>query len=145
MAAAIDRVAENHPIVAAAVRAGLNDARADERSSVEHVDQATVANVTAAVAPIVANARNQEPPNASRVIAGTVPATILAASTFLTGLMTLVLAVPGMPLWTQILMIVTGGVGGSGNLFALFGRLKRDLPPMTYNKWNPFSWFAPRP
>lgn len=151
--AARERFRENRPMAAAVIE-GLRNAAANPNTALQPADvPAVAAAVQDAIArnPVVQNATNSEPPSQSRVITGTVPAVASALSTFLAGIAALfgalgpALALSGSARWVAILMTVAGGVGSSGGLFALFGRLRRDLPPMTYRPWNPFSWFAPRP
>lgn len=155
-ARARERFAENHPVLAAGMRAAgeavAERVIANPRTDASPADAPVIAReVEEQVAPILANATNSEPPSQSRVITGTVPAVASALSTFLAGIAALfgalgpALALSGSARWVAILMTVAGGVGSTGGIFALFGRLRRDLPPMTYRPWNPFSWLAPRP
>lgn len=152
IAATVDRILENRPIAAAVVE-GLRNAAANPDNALTTADvPAVAAAVQDALArdPIVANATNQEPPSASRVVTGTVPAVIASLSTFFTGLAALLgglgpsLALTGPAKWVGIFITLSGGVGSTGGIFALFGRLTKGLPPMTPKLWNPFSWFAPR-
>jgi len=151
--AARARFRENRPVAAAIIEGVQNAAgNPDNRLTARDVP-AVAAAVSDAMArdPRVINATNSEPPNQSRIITGTVPAVASALSTFLAGIAALfgalgpALALSGSARWVAILMTVAGGVGSSGGLFALFGRLRSNLPPMTYRIYNPFSWLAPRP
>lgn len=150
--AARERFRDNHPVIAAVTRAAAEQIVADPRTSAERDDLPAIETaIETHVGALVVNATNREPPSQSRVITGTIPAVASALSTFLAGIAALfgalgpALALSGSARWVAIMMTVTGGVGSSGGLFALFGRLRRDLPPMTFKAWNPFSWFAPRP
>jgi hypothetical protein len=155
-ARARERFAENHPVIAAGIRAAGQEAAEriiqNPATGARPADAPVIEReVEEQVAPILANATNSEPPSQSRVITGTVPAVASALATFFTGVAALfgglgpALALEGSSRWLSIIITLAGGVGSTGGIFALFGRLRRDLPPMTYRPWNPFSWFAPRP
>lgn len=151
--AARARFRENRPIVAAVVE-GLRNAAGNPNNALTPADVPVVAAaVQDAIArdPVVQNAMNAEPATQSRVVTGTVPAVVASLSTFFMGLSVLLgalgptLALTGPAKWLGIVVTLSGGVGSTGGIFALFGRLASGLPPMTRRLWNPFSWFAPRP
>lgn len=144
--AIVDAFVENKPLARAVVE-GMRNAGDDPRSSMEptQIDQRAVQHVTEAVAPIVANAGNKEPNNASRVISGS---TVAAVSGFMVALGPMIegaLQALNRPEWLAVYYFLFGGTAAGGGLFALFGRLRKGLPPMTFKPWNPFTWFAPRP
>jgi len=148
--AAVDRILEDRPIVAAVVE-GLRNAAGNPNNTLAERDIPVVAAaVQDAIArdPVAQNAMNAEPPSASRVVTGSVVAVVTGLGTLLTQLGPMLLALEsGLNTgnkWATVVAFVFGGGSFGGGAFALFGRLKANLPPMTPKLWNPFSWFAPR-
>lgn len=126
-----ERFRENRP-VAAAVIEGLKDAVGDPRSSVEEVDPVAVQAVTDRVAPIVANATNQEPWYQSRVKVGL----IIMFAGWLAQRFGIDLGIndADRDLITNLVMAFGGSLAG-------VGRWINGLPPM---RWNPLTWFGMR-
>lgn len=147
--AVMERVRANRPIVAAIVD-GMRNAAADPATAIQpnQVDARTVEHVAEAVAPIVANATNDEPKSQSRVVSGSTWAVLGGLGMLFTQLGPMLQAletgVNTGSKWASILGFLFGGGAFGGGAFSLFGRLRRDLPPMTRRWWNPFSWLAPR-
>lgn len=125
------RIRENRPIAAAVVD-GLTNAVRDQNSSVETVDDATVASVTAAVAPIVANARNEEPWWQSRIKIGTL---VIAVTMVARWFGVEIPAVPDadMDIIYNVLTTFGGGVVG-------LGRWLKNRPPISWRRpWTLFG------
>jgi hypothetical protein len=149
MQAAIDRLTADRPVIAAII-AGMQAAARDPATTIEtnQVEPRTAEHVADAVAPIIANARNAEPPRESRVVSGSSWAIIGGLGMVFTQLGPMLDALEtGLntgSAWAAVLGFVFGGGAFGGGAFALFGRLRKDLPPMHRRWWNPFSWLAPK-
>ena len=150
-----DRIEANHPLAGALIEGVANAAaRSDTATTAADAPQ-VVSDVSAAIAsdPVLVNSMNMEPHNQSRVITGSIASAAQAIATFLAGLgawlgafgPTLAVSGNGAGKWFALAAMIFGGGSASSSLFALFGRLRKDLPPMTFKIWNPLSWLAPHP
>lgn len=131
-------------VIADLAEKSVQDAADDpDASGVTHVDSAAIAHVAETMAPIVANAQNAEPKRRSRVVSG---GTAAAGGGFMVMLGPVVetwLESGGAPAWVlPTYYFLFGGAAAGGGLFALYGRLKKALPPMKFHWWNPLSWPA---
>jgi hypothetical protein len=144
--AVVNRIRAKRPVVAAVID-GMRNAAADPGTSIQptQVEARSAEHIAEAVAPLIVNANNDEPKNASRVISGS---TVAAVSGFMVAIGPAIeagLQALNRPEWLAAYYFLFGGTAAGGGLFSLFGRLRKGLPPMTFKPWNPFTWFAPRP
>lgn len=97
---------------------------------------------------IAANESNLERKPESRTVMGNVQALVSALGAFLTGLAAELATIPafdaGFAAWMPWIIMAFGAHGTASNLYALFGRLKANLPPISFSILNPWSWFGAR-
>jgi hypothetical protein len=149
--AVVNRIRAERPVVAAVID-GMRNAAADPGTSITpvQVEARSAEHIAEAVAPLIVNANNDEPVNASRVVTGTVWVLVSAFGLFLVEIAPMLQTLTGQLATatskTAVIFsfIFGGGVFGGGAL-ALYGRLKKGLPPMTFNPLKPWTWLAPRP
>lgn len=139
-----ERVRANHPL-AAAIADGVR--REVPGANVPAVVDAVQTAIAAT--PAAANAVNAEPLRQSRVVSGSAVAIITGLGALLSQLGPMLDALQtGLDTggkWATVLGFLFGGGAFGGGIFALLGRIRDNLPPMTRKWWNPFSWFAPQP
>lgn len=146
---ALQRFKENRPLVAAIVE-GAQAVAARTETSIKAEDVPAVVEAVIermAAAPAVVNAMNSEPASQSRVVSGGVWAAVGGLGVLMSQLGPMLEALrtgaDSGNQWVAIFGFLFGGGAFGGGVFALFGRLKGNLPPMTRRWWNPFSWLAP--
>ena len=149
VAAAVEKLKANRPVIAAIIE-GMQNAARDPATAIEtaQIEPRTAEHVAEAVAPIIANARNNEPARESRVVSGSSWAVVGGLGMLFTQLGPMLEAletgVNTGSKWAAIFGFLFGGGAFGGGAFALFGRLRTGLPPMHRRWWNPFSWLAPK-
>jgi hypothetical protein len=148
--AVVNRIRAKRPVVAAVID-GMRNAAADPGTSIQpqQVEARSAEHIAEAVAPLIVNANNDEPVNASRVVTGSTYAVLGGLGMLFTQLGPMLEALEsGLnsgSKWASLLGFLFGGGAFGGGVLSLFGRLRKGLPPMERHALKPWTWFAPRP